>query len=115
MPKLLKKFDDPRLSRKIAVLRIISFLLSIAWTAFVLSQSIRGEMVATASSNGLSRSISRTYLRTITWDEQPIMFALNLAWLVGIGVLFITGYHIVLAGFIEKRHGRPFFKRKYPY
>ena len=43
------------------------------------------------------------------------MFALNLLWLVGIGALLIIGLHILLAGFIEKRNGRPFFKRKYPY
>ena len=99
MPKLFKQFDDPRLARKIAVLRIISFLLGIAWTAFVLSQSLGGEMTAHASSGG-SRSLSRTYIRTINWDEQPGMFALNLLWLVGIGVLFVIGWHIVLASLI---------------
>lgn len=87
MPKLFKKFDDPRLARKIAVLRTTSFLLGIAWTAFVLSQSIGGEMLAHGSSTGSSRSLSRTYIRTISWGEQPMMFALNLVWLVGIGVL----------------------------
>lgn len=114
MPKLFKKFDDPRLARKIAALRIISLLLGIAWTAFVLCQSASGEIMAHASSGG-SRSLSRTYIRTIYWSEQPVMFALNLLWLVGIGALLIIGLHILLAGFIEKRNGRPFFKRKYPY
>lgn len=114
MPKLFRKFDDPRLTRKIAVLRIISFLLGIAWTALVLSKAISGEMVAHASSGG-SRSLSRTYIRTVYWDEQPIMFVLNLLCLVGIGALIIIGVHILLARFIEKRNGRPFFKRKYPY
>lgn len=114
MPKLFKKFDDPRLTRKIVVLRIISFLLGITWTAFVLNHSINGEMTAVVSS-GRARSLSRTYIRTIYWDEQPVIFALNLLCLVVIGAIFIIGCHILLARFIEKRNGRPFFRRKYPY
>lgn len=54
-------------------------------------------------------------VRTISWNEQPFLFVLNLLCLVGIGALFIIGFHLLLARFMEKWHCRPFFKRKYPY
>jgi hypothetical protein len=114
MPRLFKNFDNPQLARKVTVLRVVSSLLGIAWTVLVLSQSVSGEMEAVLS-RGVSRSLARTYVRTVYWGEEPVLFVLNLLCLVGIGALFIIGLHILLARLIEKRHGRPFFKRKYPH
>ena len=106
--------SDSRLRRKIAVLRALFVLLETAVVVLILVGASTGELLARASLSG-ARADSQASLRTIYWADSPIMYAVNILWLIGIFSAFIFGAYLALAKLTTKFHGRPLLRRRYPY
>ena len=112
--KCLKSYSDPRLRRKIAVLRAFCLVLETAAVALILAWASTGEMLGRSSLSG-ARADSRAVVIAIHWSESPTIYVVNTLWHIGITTLFVFGFYLALAKIIEKLHGRPLFRRKYPY
>jgi len=114
MMKLFKQFSDPKLARKMMLVRAVFLFFGAVWTLLVVSYAASGEIIARSS---VSNSLSRAVLVNVDWSERPVVFLANVLWLLGSGLVFIVGCYIAMARLIDKWHGRrlPFYKRKYPY
>ena len=113
MPTLLKSYSDLRLFRKITLLRVLFLLLEIVVIIFVVAYASNGEILGRASTGG--RANSAATLITIYWSESPFLFSVTTLWYIMSLTLFVVGFYLVFAKLIERLHGRPLFKRKYPY
>lgn len=111
MSRILKTFDDPRLRRKMAVLRAVFLLLEIAVVAGILVLASSGEMLARGSLSG-ARADSRATLGTVFWSDSPMTYLAVTLWHIGSLSLFVGGFYLALAKLTEKFHGRPMFRRK---
>lgn len=114
MPTLPDTPSNSRLHRKIAVLRAIFVLLETAVVVLILVSASTGAILARASLSG-ARADSRASLGTVYWADSPMMYAVNVLWQIGSLSLFIFGAYLALAKLTKKFHGRPLFRRKYPY
>lgn len=114
MHRLFKHHADPRLARKIARLRALGLLLGALVVAAVAVVAAGGEMTARGSAFG-GRFVSDGVLRTIAWSDSPATYLAVATWYAAMGLLLVAGIYAVLARLVERRHGRPFFRRKYPY
>jgi hypothetical protein len=116
MRRLLKVFPDPKLARKISILRTVFLLLGLCVVALLVVVASGGKLVARGSATG-GRFVSDGYLSTVSWSESPSVYLLLLLWYVVLSLAFLGGLYIALARLMEKRHGRRprFFQRKYPY
>jgi len=114
MPTFFKSFSDPKLRRKIAVLRAFFLLLETVVVVLILAWASSGEMLARASMSG-ARADSRASIGTIYWSDSPMIYVAVTLWHIGSITLFVVGFYLALAKLTEKLHGRPFFRRKYPY
>ena len=112
--KWLKSYSDPRLRRKIAVLRAFFLVLETAVVALILAWALTGDMLGRSSLSG-ARADSRAVVIAVRWSESPTIYVVNTLWHLGAITLFIVGCYLALAKIIEKLHGRPLFRRKYPY
>jgi hypothetical protein len=104
---------DRRLARKLLAARLLFVLLAMAWVGLLLADASNGEMSVHASSPGRSKSLA--YMRVLTWQESPGLFLLSLLFYAGIGLVMVGASGHVASTFIRRWHGRPLFKRKYPY
>lgn len=105
---------DARLRRKIAALRVLFSVLETAVIVLVLAMASRGEMLARSSLSG-ARADSRASLVALSWADSPILFVLNALWLLLIMSLFVFGAYLAAVRLTKRFHGRPWFRRKYPY
>ena len=112
--KYLKSYSDPRLRRKIAVLRAFFVVVETAVLVLILAWASTGEMLGRSSLSG-ARADSSAVVIAIRWSESPMIYIVNIFWHVGITTLFVFGFYLALAKLIEKLHGRPLFQPKYPY
>ncbi len=114
MFRYLKSYSDPRLRRKIAVLRAFFLVVETAVLVLILAWASTGEILGRSSLSG-ARADSRAVVIAIRWSESPMIYVVNTLWHIGITTLFIFGFYLALAKLTEKLHGRPLFRRKYPY
>ena len=110
---LLRLEPDRRLARKLLAVRLLFLLLAMAWAGLLFAEAATGEMSVHYASAGQSKSLAR--MRDLTWQESPGLILLSIAFYGGVGLLMIGAWGHVTSNFIRSRHGRPFFKRKYPY
>ena len=95
------------------MLRVVFVLLGVAMLFAVGAEAASGEFTAHAASGNHTRSLAT--LRTLSWSEAPWLYALAVAFYSGLFLLFVFGAYLVFEKFTRRWHGRPFFKRKYPY
>lgn len=114
MLRRLKDFHDGKLRRKIALLRGLFLLVEVAAVVLVLNVALGCELLARASLSG-SRADSRATVGTIYCSDSPLIYGALTLWHIAGVTLFVFGFYAVLATLIEKFHGRPMLRRKYPY
>ena len=113
MDLFLRREPDRRLARKLLVGRAVFALLGVAILVLVGMEAASGEFAAHASVNNSGRS--RAVLRDVAWSESPWVFALSVAFYSALYLMFVWGFYLVFEKYARRWHGRPFFKRKYPY
>jgi hypothetical protein len=109
----LRNEPDRRLARKLLVGRALFALLGVLVLLLVGAEAIGGEFGAHAAVGSSGRS--RAVLRTLTWSERPFSYALAVLWYSALYLVFVVGFYFVFEKYARRWHGRPFFKRKYPY
>ena len=116
MRQLLRRFDDPRLARKMAILRNVCAAIGLSVCALIVIFAARGELTVRGSHAG-GRFVSDGTLNTLHWSDGPFMYLLNAIWYVVVTIAFFGALYLALAKIVEKRHGRRsrFFQRKYPH
>lgn len=114
MNRVLKVHDDQKLARKIARLRAFSAVVAVLGLGSVAALVAGGELTARGSFAG-GRFVSDGVLKSVTWDADPFVFLVTAFGYVAIVLLLVICFYLVTAKLIEKAHGRPLFRRKYPY
>ncbi len=114
MNSVLKVYEDQKLARKIARLRVFSAVLAVLGLGFVAALVGSGELTARGSSPG-GRFVSEGVLKSVTWGADPVVFLATAFWYVAIALILVICFYLVTAKLIERTHGRPLFRRKYPY
>ena len=103
---------DPKLNRKIAIVRWLSLLFALAFVALLIALVFRGELPDSVPST--SRRASRG---SISWAAAPAEFVIQflLALLGGLGAVAFFGS--LVEKFVIRRHGaRPWlFRKRYPH
>lgn len=114
--RLLKKFDDPRLARKITFVRVFCALLGIAAVALLVVAATSGEMVVRGAPHG-GRFVSDGVIKSIHWSDSAALYLLAVTGQIVLCLSFVGGLYLALARLVERRHGRRsrFFQRKYPH
>lgn len=109
---LLPGHNDPKLNRKIIIVRALFVLAALALVAFVVDAALRGGMPDSVPSTSRRRSGPRL----VTWDASPFEFAsrLGLGLLAMLLLVFFFGF--LAETLVIHRHGaRPLFRRRYPH
>ncbi|WP_345294463.1 hypothetical protein [Luteimonas vadosa] len=114
MTRVLKTFADRRLARKIAVLRTASAALALLVLATVAMMAARGELIVRGSHAG-GRFVSDGVLKMVSWSDSPLVYVIATIAYLAMGLLLVACMHAVAGKLIENFHGRPLFRRKYPY
>ena len=114
MGHVLKVYENPKLALKIRRLRSCSLIIAALVPACVAVLASDGKLAARGSATG-GRFISDGVSRTVTWSAEPFVFSVTLLWYLFVGFMLVVAFYAVVARIIEKNHGRPFFRRKYPY
>lgn len=114
MRKFPRQFDDPKLARKIAILRYGSLMMGLLILVGIALLAASGELTMRGASTG-GRFVSDGFLRTVKWADEPFLYLLTVTWYVFFSLLSVAAVHVALAKLVGRLHGRPWFRRKYPY
>lgn len=106
---------DPKLSRKVAVVRSLSALVALGFVAILILLALSGELPDSVPST--SRRASRG---PIAWEASPVEFIIQflLALLALLGGLAAVAYFgLLVEKFVIRRHAaRPLlFRKRYPH
>lgn len=104
-------YPDPRLNRKIAVVRSLFLLCALGFVVILILLALSGELPDSVPST--SRRASRG---PIAWETSPVEFIIQflLALLGGLAAVVYFGW--LVERFVTRRHGaRPLFRKRYPH
>lgn len=110
---LLRQEPDRRLARKLLAVRALFLLLAVLCLVLVGMEAASGTIVVSSNTSEGGRSAAR--LRELDWADSPWLYVLGNAWHACLALVFVVGMCLAVETLVRRWHGRPFFKRKYPY
>ena len=107
---LLPRHDDPRLARKLAVVRVAFALLALLVVSWLTDAAADGELPGFSASR---RTAGSSYVR---WDDGPRRFLLHYLAHLAVGVTLVSGLGWLVGRGVAIVHGeRPPVRTRYPY
>lgn len=101
---------DPRLARKLLVVRVAFALVALLVVSFLTDAAADGELPGFSASR---RTADTSYVR---WDDGPKRFLLHYLGHLAVGVTLVAGVGWLAARGVTILHGeRPPVRKRYPY